>query len=79
MIECDGAQHYTVEGLAADQLRDAVLMNLGLTILRFENRQIQSDIESVLMIITSHIPKNLSADVRLINMRPTSLVSLKKA
>lgn len=40
IVECDGSQHHTIEGLQADQVRDQCLNQWGLTVLRFDNRQI---------------------------------------
>lgn len=40
VVECDGSQHHTIEGLQADQVIDQCLNQLGLTVLRFDNRQI---------------------------------------
>jgi very-short-patch-repair endonuclease len=37
VIECDGGQHYTAEGLEADQNRDQTLSELGVITLRFSN------------------------------------------
>ena len=37
VIECDGGQHYTAEGLEADCVRDEALAQLEL---RFDNRQV---------------------------------------
>jgi very-short-patch-repair endonuclease len=51
IIECDGSQHFTTEGLAADENRDAILADLGLLTLRFDNRQILQELEAVCVII----------------------------
>ncbi|MDV4257526.1 endonuclease domain-containing protein [Acinetobacter baumannii] len=40
VIECDGGQHYTEQGLEADRNRDKLLHELGLLTLRFSNHQI---------------------------------------
>lgn len=40
VVECDGSQHYTIEGLEADHIRDEALGQLGLTVLRFDNGQV---------------------------------------
>lgn len=48
VIECDGGQHFTYEGLEADRVRDEVLVELGLVVLRFSNRQVLTEIEAVL-------------------------------
>ena len=47
VIECDGGQHYTAEGLEADRARDQALAQLGLNVLRFDNRQILTKIDGV--------------------------------
>ena len=47
VIECDGGQHYTAEGLEADQNRDHALSKLGLLVLRFSNHQILTEIDAV--------------------------------
>lgn len=40
VIECDGSQHFTDEGLEADRVRDQALAELGLRMLRFDNGQV---------------------------------------
>ena len=47
VIECDGSQHYTIDGLAADRIRDEALAQLGLNVLRFDNRQILTEIDAM--------------------------------
>ena len=47
VIECDGGQHYTVEGLEVDRARDQALAQLGLTVLRFDNKQVLTEIDGV--------------------------------
>ncbi|WP_374574328.1 endonuclease domain-containing protein [Acinetobacter sp.] len=47
VIECDGGQHFTDEGLEADRVRDEVLVELGLVVLRFSNRQVLTEIDGV--------------------------------
>ena len=51
VIECDGGQHYTAEGLEADRARDQALAQLGLNVLRFDNRQILTEIDGVIELI----------------------------
>lgn len=51
IVECDGSQHFTADGLAADESRDAKLADLGLLTLRFDNRQILQELEAVCAII----------------------------
>ncbi|MHA3054956.1 DUF559 domain-containing protein [Acinetobacter sp. ANC 4633] len=47
VIECDGGQHYTEDGLLADQVRDQALSELGLMVLRFSNRQVLTETDRV--------------------------------
>ncbi len=48
VIELDGAQHYTPEGIAADLQRDALLSSQGLLVLRFNNLQVLQELDGVL-------------------------------
>ena len=48
VVEIDGSQHFTVEGLAADAVRDAALAKMGLRVLRFDDRQVLLEMEAVL-------------------------------
>ena len=47
-IELDGAEHFTPEGSDADEARDLFMANLGIKVLRYENRDIYNDLEAVL-------------------------------
>lgn len=47
VIECDGSQHFTNEGLEADRIRDEALAQLGLKVLRFDNGQVVRRIDDV--------------------------------
>ncbi|MDQ9009700.1 DUF559 domain-containing protein [Acinetobacter gerneri] len=51
VIECDGSQHYTAEGLKADRNRDQTLGELGLKVLRFDNRQVLQEVDAVIQAI----------------------------
>ncbi len=51
VIECDGGQHYTDEGLEADRVRDEALGELGLIVLRFDNLQVLNEIDAVVEMI----------------------------
>jgi len=48
IIECDGGQHYTKEGMEVDWARDQALAQLGVNVLRFDNRQILTEIDGVI-------------------------------
>ncbi len=47
VIELDGAQHYTAEGLAKDEARTAVLEGHGVSVIRFENRVVLEELGAV--------------------------------
>lgn len=54
VIEADGHQHFNA-GKSSDEQRDMTLNKLGLTVLRFTNRDILTNINGVLDIICRHI------------------------
>ena len=47
VIEIDGAQHYTQEGMQHDKIRTDVLEKYGLRVIRFSNQEIDRHFESV--------------------------------
>ena len=55
IVELDGGQHYTQEGISRDQVRDKYLESLGFTILRFSDREVFKNIEGVLERIFEHL------------------------
>ena len=61
VIECDGGQHYTEDGLLADQIRDQTLSELGLLVLRFSNRQILTETDAVVEQIYSVVKQRLES------------------
>jgi very-short-patch-repair endonuclease len=55
IVELDGGQHYTQEGIRRDQVRDKYLDSLGFTILRFSDREVFKNIEGVFEKIFEHL------------------------
>jgi very-short-patch-repair endonuclease len=55
VIEIDGSQHYTDDGLEYDGIRTGVLENLGLHVMRFTNTEIDTKLEGVCMAIQEHM------------------------
>jgi len=47
-IEIDGGQHYSAEGKGKDRLRDESMTRAGITVLRFSDREVLENLESVL-------------------------------
>ena len=48
LIEIDGGQHYSEDGLRKDKVRDSYLTSLGFRVLRFSDREVLENIEGVL-------------------------------
>ncbi|MCL1635066.1 endonuclease domain-containing protein [Luteimonas sp. SX5] len=51
VVEIDGGQHFTEGGRAADALRDAALMRMGLRVLRFDDRMVLMETDAVLDVV----------------------------
>ena len=47
VVEIDGGQHYTEEGIKKDSLRDTYMKSHGLKVLRFSDAEVLKDIEAV--------------------------------
>ena len=47
VIEIDGSQHYTEEGLNHDKIRTQILEKYGLTVIRFTNEKINTHFTEV--------------------------------
>lgn len=57
VIELDGSQHYESEGQKSDRVRDEYLQNLGITVLRYSNREVHENFDGVCTDILKHIKK----------------------
>ena len=55
VIELDGGQHYNVDGKARDIHRVAYIEDMGLRVLRFSDRDILKNLESVIEKIWSNL------------------------
>ena len=55
VIELDGSQHYEETGIIADTARDRYLQSLGLTILRYSNREVNQQFPRVCEDILNHL------------------------
>ena len=51
VIELDGSQHAELDHQQKDQRRDNLLKELGLLVLRFDNKQVLMEVDSVLAVI----------------------------
>lgn len=55
VIEADGSQHYSEQGLAKDAQRDAYLRSEGYTVLHYSNLDILQNLDGVADDILSHL------------------------
>jgi len=62
VIEIDGEQHWTVEGMAHDRARTAYLQELGLQVIRFSNREVDNCFESVCAEIDRLVKERISCE-----------------
>lgn len=59
VIELDGGQHYTDDGINSDKSRDEHLKSLGLTVLRISNLDIDNNFEGVCDFLDIKIKENI--------------------
>jgi len=64
VVELDGSQHHTEEGLAADKHRDRYLASQGLTVLRFSNVEVMKNLDGVLQMIEGQVQARRRASKR---------------
>ena len=60
VIEIDGSQHYEPKGQAHDEQRTAVLRKLGLEVLRFSNRDINTRFRAVCEQIDNEVNRRMN-------------------
>jgi very-short-patch-repair endonuclease len=55
VIEIDGSQHFTDAGLEYDQIRTDYLNSLGLHVLRFTNKEVNTSFDHVCIAIQNYL------------------------
>ena len=55
VIDVDGGQHYTEDGLEKDKSRDQYLNAIGLRVMRFNNLDVLKNIEGVISMLDVHL------------------------
>jgi very-short-patch-repair endonuclease len=55
VIELDGSQHYSPEGVLNDKSRDEYLSELGITVLRYSNSDVNLNFKGVCEDILNHL------------------------
>ena len=48
IIELDGGQYYTTDGMQKDEIRDSFMTGLGFRVLRFSDREVLKNINGVI-------------------------------
>ena len=59
VVEIDGIQHYTEQGIAHDEERTNILLGYGLTVIRFSNQEINMDFSRVCQKIHQAVQEKL--------------------
>ena len=59
VIELDGSQHFTPEGITHDKARTAAIETVGVEVLRFTNRDIDSEFRAVCTKIDAAVHERL--------------------
>ena len=60
VIEIDGSQHYTEQGMCYDEERSQILRAYGLKVLRFSNRDVDQNLDGVCAVIDQTIQRRLT-------------------
>ena len=60
VIEIDGSQHYTQDGMVYDKLRSDIINIYGIKVIRFSNYDIDKNFEGVCEEINKAIAEQLS-------------------
>lgn len=55
VVELDGSQHFDNDGRASDEIRDKFLSEMGLTVLRYANSDVNSNFAGVCEDILEHM------------------------
>ena len=55
VVEVDGGQHFSEEGVRSDAIRDEEIKKMGLRILRFNNRDVLRNMDDVVKVIEKNL------------------------
>ena len=65
VIEIDGSQHFSEEGLEYDALRSEIINKFGVEVIRFSNYDIDNNFESVCKTIDKTVSERTSEDLKI--------------
>ena len=60
IIEIDGSQHYTDEGLVYDEIRTSILSEFHLEVIRFSNHDVNTNFEGVCIAIDKKVKERIN-------------------
>jgi very-short-patch-repair endonuclease len=60
VVEVDGGYHLANEAAGNDRVRNEYMKNLGLTVLRFNNKEVLENVDTVVTKIKEHLDKSAS-------------------
>lgn len=67
VIEIDGSQHYTDEGMNYDENRTNAINDFGVEVIRFSNYDVNTNFEGVCMEIDKVISRKMGIDMQVFN------------
>ena len=67
VIEIDGSQHYTDDGMNYDESRTNAINAFGVEVIRFSNYDVNTNFEGVCMEIDKVISSNMGLDLQVFN------------
>jgi very-short-patch-repair endonuclease len=59
VIELDGSQHFEPDHQVKDEERDRVLESMGIRVLRFDNRQVLTELDAVMSVVFNTVEKQI--------------------
>ena len=69
VIEIDGSQHYSEEGLEYDSLRSEIINKYGVEVIRFSNYDIDNNFEGVCIEIDKAVSKRIGEDLKVFKLK----------
>ena len=65
VIELDGSQHYSEDGIEYDNMRSEIINKFGVEVIRFSNNDIDNNFESVCMIIDKTVSERTGEELKI--------------
>ena len=70
VIELDGCQHYTQDGIAYDMIRTEILEKYQLKVIRFSNREVDEKFSAICTVIDREIKERIHLPFKNFNRYP---------